>query len=126
MDLIRRSVNTVQAHRLIWLAGQRGIQDAVVEALFIAYFTEGVDIGNSDALATVASAAGIPDAADFLAGDEGREIVLREDGMARSAGINGVPSFIMLGHVLFSGAYPAEQMAETFIKAHDILSRRAA
>jgi hypothetical protein len=38
--------NTLNAHRLIWLAEQQGVQDAVVEALFRAYFTEGRDIGN--------------------------------------------------------------------------------
>ena len=35
----------MDAHRLIWLADQQGCQDAVVEALFRAYFTEGRDIG---------------------------------------------------------------------------------
>jgi predicted DsbA family dithiol-disulfide isomerase len=45
-DKIERTPNTLDAHRLIWLADKQGIQDAVVEALFLAYFTEGQDISN--------------------------------------------------------------------------------
>ena len=36
---IERTPNTLDAHRLICLAEKEGIQDAVVEALFLAYFT---------------------------------------------------------------------------------------
>jgi predicted DsbA family dithiol-disulfide isomerase len=125
-ELMRRTPNTVQAHRLIWRAGQLGVQDAVVEALFAGYFCAGTDIGDAAELAAIGEAAGIADAAAFLAGDEERELVLREDAMARGAGINGVPSFIMEGHVLFSGAVAAEAMADTFTRAWEILSRRAA
>ena len=45
-DRIERTPNTLDAHRLIWLADKEGVQDAVVEALFRAYFTEGRDISN--------------------------------------------------------------------------------
>src|SRR5581483_8811713 len=45
-DKIERTPNTLDAHRLIWLADKQGIQDAVVEALFRAYFTEGRDISD--------------------------------------------------------------------------------
>src|ERR1019366_9112132 len=40
-DLMRRTPNTVAAHRVIWLAERHGVQDAVVEALFRGYFIEG-------------------------------------------------------------------------------------
>ncbi len=43
-DRIERTPNTLDAHRLIALAGRLGVQDAVVEALFRAYFTEGRDL----------------------------------------------------------------------------------
>ena len=42
-DKMERTPNTVDAHRLIWLAGQQGKQDVVVEGLFAAYFNEGRD-----------------------------------------------------------------------------------
>ena len=46
-DKMERTPNTVDAHRLIRLAGQQGKQDVVVEGLFAAYFNEGRDIGES-------------------------------------------------------------------------------
>ena len=47
---MERTPNTVDAHRLIWLAGQHGCQDAIVEALFRAYFTVGRDISHRPTL----------------------------------------------------------------------------
>jgi len=43
---MERTPNTLDAHRLIWLSDKEGIQVAIVEALFPAYFTERRDIGN--------------------------------------------------------------------------------
>ena len=62
----------------------------------------------------------------MLESDEGRKEVLAGDQMARNAGIQGVPSFALQGHVLFSGAVPAEEMANSFRRAWDILKNRAA
>jgi predicted DsbA family dithiol-disulfide isomerase len=50
---IERTPNTLDAHRLIGLADQEGVQGTVVEALFRAYFTEGRDIGNRQTLLDV-------------------------------------------------------------------------
>lgn len=58
-DKMARTPNTVDAHRLIWLADQRGCQDAVVEALFRAYFSEGRDIGSQSALVELAAESGL-------------------------------------------------------------------
>ncbi len=125
--LMRRTPNTIAAHRLIWLAGEEGVQDAVVDGLFRGYFSEGKDIGDAAVLGEIGAAAGLAAerVAAMLASDEGLEIVTARDAMARSAGINGVPSFVMLNHVLFSGAVPAEQMAEAFERAWTVLSDRA-
>lgn len=121
-----RTPNTVAAHRVIWLAGQHGVQDAVVEALFNGFFCQGRDLGDPRILADIADSAGLPGAQAMLAGDDGLEYVLSGDAMARRAGISGVPSFALAGHVLFSGAQPAAQMVASFRHAHDVLSRRAA
>lgn len=58
-DLIERTPNTVDSHRLIWLAGEHGCQDAVVEALFLAYFTNGKDLSNRQTLIDVVVHAGV-------------------------------------------------------------------
>src|SRR6478609_7845306 len=52
-DRIERTPNTLDAHRLIWPADKEGVQGAVVEALFRAYFTDGRDISNRQALIEV-------------------------------------------------------------------------
>ena len=123
-----RTPNTVDAHRLIRHAGETGgaaPQDAVVEGLFRAYFQEGRDIGNPEVLAEVASAAGLEDAAAFLASSDGAAEVRAEDAGFRRLGISGVPSFALAGHVLFSGAVPAGRMAEAFRRALEILRTQA-
>jgi predicted DsbA family dithiol-disulfide isomerase len=127
-DLMRRTPNTIDAHRTVWLAEQHGVQDAVVEALFRAFFIEGQDIGNPDTLTEVAAQAGLDRTAmtAMLQSDQGRTEVLNEDLTARRAGLNGVPTFTLAGHVLFSGALPAESMASAFQRAWTILSSRAA
>ena len=128
LDRLTRTPNTVNAHRAIWLAGQHGVQDAVLEALFKLYFVDGGDLGDVALLTETAVAAGLDRAAldAMYAGGEGREVVLRGDAAARQGGISGVPSFLMGGYLLFSGALPAEQMAEAFAQAWQVLSTRAA
>ncbi len=127
-ELMRRTPNTIAAHRVIWLAGRAGVQDAVVERLFRGYFCEGADIGDAETLATLAGEAGLArdSVTSLLAGDEGKREVLAEDASARQSGLNGVPSFVMQRHLLFSGAVPADAMAEAFAKAWRILEARAA
>lgn len=124
-DLMRRTPNTVAAHRLIRFA-EGPAQDALVEALFRAYFADGRDIGDAATLAAIAGEAGLDAAAAaaMLEGDEGHEAVLREDMAARRGGLSGVPSFLMDRYLLFSGAMPGERMAEAFREADAILSER--
>ena len=47
-DRMERTPNTFDAHRLIWLARVEGVQDAVVEALFQAYFVDALDVGDRE------------------------------------------------------------------------------
>ena len=58
-DRIGRTPNTLGAHRLIWLAGKEGVQEAVVGSLFGTYFTEGRDIGQRQTLLGVVAGAGL-------------------------------------------------------------------
>lgn len=124
---IQRTPNTVAAHRVIRAAAAEGGQDAVVEQIFRAYFLEGQDIGDAAVLAGCAARAGGDAAATeaMLAGDANRAEVVEADAAARAAGVSGVPSFVLANHVLFSGALPADTMAEAIGKAWKVLSREA-
>src|SRR6266851_7492768 len=79
-DKMERTPNTIDAHRLIWLAGQLRKQDAVVEGLFAAYFNEGRDVGDQAVLADVGASAGLDRAMilAMLASDEGQAEVQSE------------------------------------------------
>jgi predicted DsbA family dithiol-disulfide isomerase len=127
-DLILRTPNTLDAHRLIWLAGRQDCQDAVMEAVFKAYFTQGRDISDRDVLTDCAVEGGLSRAevAGFLAGETAAKEMLAADRAAREAGVNGVPSFFLDGYGLFSGAMPAETIAEALRKGYQILRQRAA
>ena len=54
-DRITRSPNTVDAHRLVRWAAADGVQDDMVERLFAAYFSEGLDIGDPEVLAELSA-----------------------------------------------------------------------
>ncbi len=127
-DLMTRTPNTIDAHRMIWFAGQQGSQDATVEAMFRAYFIEGRDIGEHGALVECAAEAGLPRQAviDFLLGDLARQEVRTADRAAREAGVSGVPSFFLDGYSLFSGAMPPETIANALRQGRNTLLREQA
>lgn len=124
-DLMRWTPNTVDCHRLIWLAGREGCQDGVVEGLFQAYFAEGRNIGDPAVMADIAEAAGLDRARAeaLLAGSEGAEEVARELAQARRVGISGVPTFVVDGMPIVAGAAPTEMLAAEILEA---MERRAA
>ena len=118
--------NTINAHRLIRLAGQYGVQNDVVERLFTAYFIDGENIGDIMTLASIGDAAGIDrvTAQTFLESGEDIEAVKSDDMQARQLGIQGVPFFILDHQYAVSGA----QEPEAFYPLFDLLTveRRAA
>ncbi|MCK6454087.1 MAG: DsbA family oxidoreductase [Alphaproteobacteria bacterium] len=123
-DRIKRTPNTVAAHRLIRFAEARGRQDAVVEALFHAYFLDGRLVGEKPVLAAIAGESGLDasEARAFLDGPEETEAVLAEDAFARRLGIGGVPCFIVDGKYALSGA----QEPEAFLPVFDLVAGEAA
>jgi len=112
-ERIARTPNTLDAHRLIWLAGQQGRQIEMVDTLFQAYFTDGKDVGDPATLVELARAAGLDaDAVTrFLSGDEGLTEVEEEEQLGRSLGIDGVPFFLLAEKYGVSGAQPPDVLA---------------
>jgi predicted DsbA family dithiol-disulfide isomerase len=125
-DLMTRTPNTIDAHRLIWFAGQHGDQDAAMEAVFKAYFIDGRDIGDHAVLADCAVQAGLrrQDVVEFLAGDLADKEMRAADQAARQAGVSGVPSFFLDGYSLFSGAMPADTIADALRRGRGILLKQ--
>ncbi len=118
-DAIARTPNTIASHRLIRYADdQPGGQDAVVDALFRAYFTRGENIGEREILVAVAEEANLDPQAvrAFLESDEHDHAVRAEDVCARQSGIQGVPFFIVEGRYGVSGAQSPQVFLQVFEK----------
>jgi predicted DsbA family dithiol-disulfide isomerase len=112
-DRMQRTPNTIAAHRLIDLAQKQGKGNAVVDALFRAYFEEALDIGDAAVLQKIADGAGVtgwPEEKNV------EEVKVKEE-RVRDYGISGVPTFIFDKSSGLSGAYPPEQLAQAIREA---------
>jgi predicted DsbA family dithiol-disulfide isomerase len=115
-DRIRRTPNTVKAHRMIRLAARSGLDGEIVEALFRNYFLRGEDIGSDDVLCAIAVECGMDGDAvrTWLAGDEEEEKIREEHDFAVSMNIAGVPCFVIEGRYAVVGAQEPEAFAPVF------------
>ena len=111
-------VSTFKAHRVLWLAGTLGVQDAVAEALFRAHFEHGQNLADNAVLAHAAAAGGIaPERVQaMLASDEGLDQVNAGLAQGRQLGISSVPTFVIDGRYAVQGAQPAEVFAQVLAK----------
>lgn len=109
-DKPQRMPNTLNAHRLIHWAGIEGVQQAVVDALMRAYWTEGRDIGDLATLADIAGESGMDRAATLrlLQSDADADDIRARDQDARRKGVNAVPTFLIAQQYVVSGAQPTE------------------
>ena len=120
---IKRTPNTLDAHRLLHWAGIEGCQDRMAMALFRAYFNEGRDIGDPEVLADLADSLSLDGAMiqRLLATEADRDGIRARDAQFRQMGITGVPTFIVGGQ----HAVPGCQPAELWVKVIDDLTAAA-
>jgi len=113
-DLIERTPNTLLAHRLLELAYAQGMQHALADALFVAYFCEGRDVGELETLANIAGSVGMAakEARAYLAGDGGAAEVRKQLERALEVGVSGVPGYFLAESFLLPGAQSSETMAQ--------------
>jgi predicted DsbA family dithiol-disulfide isomerase len=115
-----RHGNTFDAHRLLHLAADRGVQPALLDRLFAASFTEGEPIGDPEALARLAVEVGLDadDVRSVLSSDAYADAVRADEERARELGIGGVPFFVIDGAIGVSGAQPPEVLLQALEQAH--------
>jgi predicted DsbA family dithiol-disulfide isomerase len=120
LDRARRG-NTFDAHRLLHLAVDRGLQGELKERLLVAYFTEGEPIGDPDTLTRLATEVGLDAAAvrSVLEGDAYAEAVRRDERLAAGLGVTGVPFFVFGRAAAVAGAQSPEILLEAIEHAWD-------
>jgi predicted DsbA family dithiol-disulfide isomerase len=118
-----RTPSTLVAHglsRLAWQEGGSPLQHRLVDALFVAYFSNGEDIGDHAVLDRIALEVGMPAQAVSRSIPLQAE-VRRLEQMARATGLNAVPSYLVDGELLFTGS----QDAEGYLRKLAAAARRA-
>ena len=114
-----RPGNTFDAHRVLHLAHERGLQDAVKERLLAAYLSAGEPIGAPETIVRAAVDAGL-DAREVeavLSSQQHADAVRADEREAREKGIQGVPVFVFGGRYALSGAQPSEVILRVLEKA---------
>jgi predicted DsbA family dithiol-disulfide isomerase len=106
--------NTLDAHRLLHLAADRGRQAELKQRLFEAYFTDGEPIGEPDTLRKAAADVGLdPAEVDAtLAGERYLDEVAVDVDEAREIGITGVPFALVDQRLGVPGAQPPDLWAK--------------
>ena len=115
-DRIEKTPNTLDSHRLIRWSESAGCQDKIVSLLFEAYFELGQDIGDKDVLESIAKDAGMDTTIvhDLLHSEADLDLVRREDKLARTMGISGVPTFLYNQKFVLVGAQDPETLLHMY------------
>ena len=108
-DLMKKTPNTLKAHRLTWLAESLNKATKMSTRILNAYFTEGKDITDISTLAKLAADVGIDKQSTeiFLETDIGIKEIRELEQQAASRGIRGVPA-IEIGQEIIVGGQPVE------------------
>lgn len=113
-ELIERMPNTLLAHQLLEFAHPSGLQHELAEALFVAYFCEGRDVGELQTLIAIAAEVGLnaAKAGEFLRGNEAVTEVRNQLERAPDLGVSGVPGYYLADSFLLPGAQDSDTMAQ--------------
>jgi predicted DsbA family dithiol-disulfide isomerase len=116
--------NMFDAHRLLHLAHDRGVQDQLKERLFRAYMTDGEALGDPGVLTRIAGEAGL-DAGEVtavLTTDTYAAEVRADEAEARELGITGVPFFVLANRIGVSGAQTADVLLQALETAWETVA----
>ena len=117
-DEIRLAVNTTLSHQLINLA-PTNIKNNVVEAIYQAYFEDGLNLGDIDVIVAIGAAHQM-DSTELklqLSGNVALDAVVAESAFARLNGITSVPFFIINNKIKVDGSYSVEVFLEALNRA---------
>jgi predicted DsbA family dithiol-disulfide isomerase len=111
---IARSGSTFDGHRIVHLAAEHGLQEAMKERLLRAYFTEGELIAEQKTLVRLAVEVGLggDEVGETLAGGRFAEEVREDERAAGRLGIGAVPTFVVNRALGVSGAQPPDVLLD--------------
>lgn len=119
-DRIKRVPRTLNAHQLMLLADQEGVDtSSLADRLLRGFFEEGLDIADRDVLLMLGaendlSAEVINKALDD---DSLRQRVLGLEAQIRKGGVTGVPDFLINRRLFILGAQKTEALVDVFDRA---------
>ena len=120
-EQITHAPNTLLSHQLIALAPDDK-REAVIDAVYAAYFEHGRNIGDINVLVDIAASQGMDadDTRQQLANHAKKEAVLADAARGQEIGVQGVPFFVVNNRLAFSGAQPPETILQVLQKAADM------
>jgi len=109
----KRIPNTFMAHRLLWKADEYDLQTELSEALFKAYFTDGLNIGSKEILSDISHSVGMnkKEIITFLESKEGGQETAALELNFIEKSIGAVPTYFINDHYIIQGG----QEPETFV-----------
>jgi predicted DsbA family dithiol-disulfide isomerase len=119
-----RGGNTFDAHRLLQLAAERGVQAEVKERLLRGYFSDSEPVGDHEALVRMLAEAGVDrgEARAVLEGDRYADAVREDERLAQRIGIHAVPYFVLARRFGVAGAQPAELLRQALERTWEALT----
>lgn len=105
--------NTYDAHQLMHWADTQGLKNDLKQSLFLAYFTEGLDVSDRQVLIERAVSVGLDEteAKAVLEDQRYADTVRENEKLWISRGIQGVPAVILDEKYLLSGAQGVENFS---------------
>ncbi len=113
-ERMQRAPNTRKAHLLLEFAITVENQNALAEALFKAYFSDGLDIGDGPTLVKIAESIGIKrtKAEEILMDPALEQRLMQDFDRARSLGVQSVPTFVINNTMMPAGAQDPYTIAD--------------
>lgn len=114
-DKIAVMPNTLAAHALIGLVARDGdetLTERLIEALFLAYFMDGRDIGDLPVLIEIAGECGRAVSLQRLT-----EAAATAETPSAKPAVSGVPCYVFNNHLALSGAHPPETLQQALLRS---------
>lgn len=119
-DRLRHVPNTLNAHRLMNLAEQKGVATSrLAESILTGFFEHGLDISDRDVLTEIGAGFGLGHAeiSGTLENEQSKSVVLSQEAQVRQSGVTGVPDFLVNKRLFVVGAQSTENLVNVFDRA---------